>query len=157
MKRGLDRVDTKILSLLTEKARLSHNVIAMSVNLSRNAVRLRIERLERDGYIRGYTIRHGSPEADSAPIRALMFIYRKDRMRGGEVIAYVRTVPEVVACDVMSGELDVLLHIEATSPERIHKLWEEVAALQGVLDTVTSFVLTRSKDSRSCRTDMVPT
>jgi Lrp/AsnC family transcriptional regulator, leucine-responsive regulatory protein len=32
----------------------------------------------------------------------------------------------------MSGELDVVLHIEATSSERIHKLWEEVAVLQGI-------------------------
>lgn len=157
MKRMLDRVDTKILSLLTENARLSHNDIAASVNLSRNAVRLRIERMERDGYIRGYTIRHGLPEADSAPIRALMFVYRKDRMRGFDVIAHVRTFPEVVVCDVMSGELDVVLHIEAASSERVHKLWEEIAALQGVFNTVTSFVLTRSKDLHACRTGAVPT
>ncbi|WP_230953599.1 MULTISPECIES: Lrp/AsnC family transcriptional regulator [Burkholderia cepacia complex] len=157
MKRVLDRVDTKILTLLTENARLSHNDIAASVNLSRNAVRLRIERLERDGHIRGYTVRRGSPLADAVPIRALMFVYRKDRMRGADVIGHVRTVPEVVACDVMSGELDVVLHIEAASSERIHKLWEEVAALQGVLNTVTSFVLTRSKDERHCQMDIAAT
>ncbi|MFC5430695.1 Lrp/AsnC family transcriptional regulator [Paraburkholderia sp.] len=149
MKRILDKVDEKILAQLTENARLSHNDIAGSVNLSRNAVRLRIERLERDGFIRGYTIRPGGATPDSQPIRALMFVYRKDRMRGLDVLRHVRSVREVVACDVMSGELDIVLHIEAPTSDRIHKLWEEIAALPEVLNTVTSFVLTRSKNTVS--------
>jgi Lrp/AsnC family transcriptional regulator, leucine-responsive regulatory protein len=147
MKRVLDKVDEKILAQLTENARLSHNDIALSVNLSRNAVRLRIERLERDGFIRGYTIKTGVATPESEPIRALMFVYRKDRMRGLDVLHHVRTVREVVACDVMSGELDIVLHIEATTSVRVHKLWEEISALPEVLNTVTSFVLTRAKSS----------
>lgn len=145
MKRVLDRIDEKILEQLTENARLSHNDIAASVNLSRNAVRIRIERLERDGYILGYTIRSCLSEPETDPIRALMFVYRKDRMRDGDVFRYVRSVAEVVACDVMSGELDIVLHIEARNSARIHRLWEEISALPGVLNTVTSFVLTSSK------------
>ncbi|SAL63476.1 AsnC family transcriptional regulator [Caballeronia arvi] len=147
MKRVLDKVDETILAQLTEDARLSHNEIARSVNLSRNAVRLRIERLERDKFIHGYTIKSGVAALESGSIRALMFIYRKDRMRGIDVLRYVRSVREVVACDVMSGELDVVLHIEATTPDRVHKLWEEISALPEVLNTVTSFVLTRAKCS----------
>jgi Lrp/AsnC family transcriptional regulator, leucine-responsive regulatory protein len=147
MKRVLDKVDEKILAQLTENARLSHNDIALSVNLSRNAVRLRIERLERDGFIRGYTIKTGVATPESEPIRALMFVYRKDRMRGLDVLRHARSVREVVACDVMSGELDIVLHIEATTSDRVHRLWEEISALPEVLNTVTSFVLTRAKSS----------
>jgi Lrp/AsnC family transcriptional regulator, leucine-responsive regulatory protein len=147
MKRVLDKVDETILEQLTLNARLSHNDIAVLVNLSRNAVRVRIERLERDGFIRGYTIKSGLATLESEPIRALMFVYRKDRMRGLEVLGHVRSVREVVACDVMSGELDIVLHISANTPDRIHKLWEEISALPGVLNTVTSFVLTRLKNS----------
>ena len=53
MKRTLDKIDERIIEELTRNSRLAHNDIAMKVNLSRNAVRLRIERLERDGYIKG--------------------------------------------------------------------------------------------------------
>jgi Lrp/AsnC family leucine-responsive transcriptional regulator len=147
MKRVLDKVDDRILAQLAENARLSHNDIAITVNLSRNAVRLRIERLERDGFIRGYTIRKGAATPESEPIRALMFVYRKDRMRGGDVLRYVRSMREVVTCDVMSGDIDIVLHVEAASVDRIHKLWDEISALPEVLNTVTSFVLTRAKDA----------
>lgn len=147
MKRSLDAVDEKILAKLTENARLSHNEIAAIVNLSRNAVRARIERLERDGIIRQYTIRTGSFGVDTQPIRALIFVYRKDRMRGGDVLAFIKSAHEVLSCDVMSGDLDIVLHVEAMDADRIHRLWRSLSSLPGVMNTVTSFVLSRIKDS----------
>ncbi|AXI60047.1 AsnC family transcriptional regulator [Pseudomonas kribbensis] len=145
MKRTLDKVDEKILEELTWNSRLAHNDIAMKVNLSRNAVRLRIERLERDGYIKGYTIVKGSAFSEHPPIRALVFVYRQDRMRGAEVVRFVAGIPEVVACNVMSGDLDIVLTVEATSSDRINKVWADIASLPGVMDTVTSFVLSHTK------------
>jgi Lrp/AsnC family transcriptional regulator, leucine-responsive regulatory protein len=145
VKRTLDRIDEKILLRLTENARLSHNEIASSVSLSRNAVRLRIERLERDGFIRGYTLMSTAAMSGEEVIRALIFVYRRDRMRSAEVIKHVRSIQDVVVCDVMSGELDLVLHIEASSASRIHQIWTEISALPEVLNTVTSFVLTRAK------------
>ncbi|AKK00513.1 MULTISPECIES: Lrp/AsnC family transcriptional regulator [Pseudomonas] len=145
MKRVLDKVDEKILEALTRNARLSHNDIAMKVNLSRNAVRLRIERLERDGYVRGYTIVKGMPSNDTGPIKALIFVYRKERMRDAEVVRCVVSMPEVISCNVMSGDWDLVLTVEAINADRIHKVWAEISALPGVLNTVTSFVLSSAK------------
>ncbi|WP_250475177.1 Lrp/AsnC ligand binding domain-containing protein [Caballeronia sp. GAFFF1] len=147
MKRVLDRIDEKIIVQLTTNARSSHNEIAHSVNLSRNAVRLRIERLERDGFIGGYTLKRPVYERDEDVVRALIFVYRKDRMHSVDVLQKVRSVPEIVACDVMSGEMDLVLHIEASSASRVHRIWHDVSALPEVLNTVTSFVLTRAKAS----------
>ncbi|MCE0463381.1 Lrp/AsnC family transcriptional regulator [Pseudomonas uvaldensis] len=141
MKRVLDKVDEKILEELTRNARLAHNDIAIKVNLSRNAVRLRIERLERDGYVRGYTIIKGMPSTDTGPIKALIFVYRKDRMRDADVVRSVIAMPEVTSCNVMSGDLDIVLTVEAMSSDRIHRVWSEISALPGVFNTVTSFVL----------------
>jgi hypothetical protein len=42
--------------VLTRNGRISHSELASKVLLSRNAVRQRIERLEREGHIAGYTI-----------------------------------------------------------------------------------------------------
>lgn len=145
MKRVLDKVDERILEELTRNARLAHNDIAMKVNLSRNAVRLRIERLERDGYVRGYTIIKGMPSTDAGPINALIFVYRKDRMRDAEVVRSVVAMPEVISCNVMSGDLDIVLTVEAMSSDSIHRVWSEISALPGVLNTVTSFVLSCTK------------
>lgn len=65
MKRILDRADERILAELTRNARIPHAELAEKVNLSRNAVRQRIERLERDSLILGYTIVAG--EESRAP------------------------------------------------------------------------------------------
>lgn len=48
---GLDNIDRKIVSLLTENSRMSYVDIAKEVNLSRVAVKARIEALEESGVI----------------------------------------------------------------------------------------------------------
>ena len=63
----LDRADERILGELTHNARMSHAELAEKVNLSRNAVRQRIERLERDGQIQGYTIIVGDGTPRASP------------------------------------------------------------------------------------------
>lgn len=65
MKRLPDRADERILAELARNARIPHAEIADKINLSRNAVRQRIERLERSGHIGGYTIIAG--EGGDAP------------------------------------------------------------------------------------------
>jgi DNA-binding Lrp family transcriptional regulator len=140
VKRILDPLDERIIAELRLNARAAHAELATKVNLSRNAVRQRIERLERDGAIQGYTVRTGEGR-QALSINAVIFVYRYDRMRGAEVLQALRAIPEVIQCDVMSGEFDLMLRVGAASPERVHKVWNEISALPGVENTVTSFVL----------------
>ena len=80
MKRILDPLDERILAELTANARIAHAELGLKVNLSRNAVRQRIERLERDGAIQGYTLRIGEGRRPSSLINAVIFVYRYDRV-----------------------------------------------------------------------------
>lgn len=141
MKRILDPLDERILAELTANARIAHAELGAKVNLSRNAVRQRIERLERDGAIQGYTIRQGGSGQPASLISAVVFVYRHDRMRGEDVLSALREIPEVVQCDVLSGEFDLMLRLQAASPDRVHLVWKQIAAMPGVENTVTSFVL----------------
>lgn len=70
-----------------------------------------------------------------------MFVYRHDRMRGGEVIQALKRLPEVVSCDVISGEFDLVVRVEASATDRIREIWQEVSVLPGVRDTLTAFAL----------------
>lgn len=141
MKRILDPLDERILAELTANARIAHAELGAKVNLSRNAVRQRIERLERDGAIQGYTIRQGGADPQTSLISAVVFVYRHDRMRGEDVLSALHEIPEVVQCDVLSGEFDLMLRLQAASPDRVHRVWKQIAAMPGVENTVTSFVL----------------
>lgn len=144
--RPLDATDRQLLDALRRHARSSHADLAARVHLSRNAVRQRIERLERDGFILGYTIRERPPER--APVAATLLISRADRMRGAEVIEVLRAIPEVVQCDVVSGELDLVVRLEAADAERIRERWSELARLPGVSDIVTAWSLSTVVDRR---------
>ncbi|MGP3920291.1 Lrp/AsnC family transcriptional regulator [Nonomuraea sp. 10N515B] len=145
----MDAVDEKIIAELTRNARISHAQLGHRVRLSRNAVRQRVERLERQGVIGGYTIVRPSSTRDREFVAAHMLVYRQDRMRGGDVLAAIRRIPEVVACDVLSGEFDLLVSLEARSLERVQGIWQDIAQMPGVRDTVTALILSRVVNRRS--------
>ena len=136
----VDAIDEKIIAELTRNGRISHSELAGKVLLSRNAVRQRIERLERQGHIAGYTIvRAGDDTGDV--VSALVLVYRQDRMRGGDVLAALKRIPEVVICEILSGDFDIMVRLEAASLERVRVIWEDIAQMPGVRDTVTALTL----------------
>ena len=139
-----DAVDERILSELQADARIPLVTLAARVHLSRNAVKHRMERMERDGLIAGYTL--ARPRVDDGRVTAIVLVYRADRMRGAGVITELTRIPEVVQCDILSGQFDLLVTIRAESMERIGQIWERIAALPEVSDTVTSVSLTRVID-----------
>ncbi|MGX5769264.1 Lrp/AsnC family transcriptional regulator [Microbacterium trichothecenolyticum] len=142
----LDDIDQQLLTALTAEARLPMVALASKVHLSRNAVRQRIERMERDGIIAGYTVVRGN--ASRPRVTALVMVYRVDRMRDDRVIAALRGIPEVVRCDVLSGAYDLFVTLEADSMDRVGQIWEQIAALPGVADTVTAVSLSTAIDRR---------
>ena len=120
--------------------------LAAQVHLSRNAVRQRIERMERDGVIAGYTVLRGA--ASRPRVTAMVMVDRVDRMRDDRVIPALRGIPEVTRCDVLSGAYDLFVTLEADSMDRVGQIWEQIAALPGVADTVTAVSLSRAIDRR---------
>lgn len=142
----LDDIDQQLLAALTADARIPMVTLAGKVHLSRNAVRQRIERMERDGVIAGYSAIRGS--ASRPRVTAMVMIYRVDRMRDDRVIAALRGIPEVTRCDVLSGAYDLFVTLEADSMDRVGQIWEQIAALPGVADTVTAVSLSRAIDRR---------
>ena len=137
----LDEVDKKIIQALTDNARMPVSDLSRLVNLSRNAVTHRIQRLEKSNVIKGYQVILGDGLPAKDAVVAIMMVYRKDRMRGKEVIKYVEKVSEVVSCYIMSGDYDVILNVQARSHGRIHEIWQDISALSSVDDTRTTFAL----------------
>ena len=136
----MDAIDEKIVAELTRNARVSYAELASKVLLSRNAVRQRIKRLERHGNIAGYTIVRAGDDTDEVA-SALVLVYRQDRMRGGDVLAALQRIPEVAICEILGGDFDIMVRLEAPSLERVRGIWEEIAQMPGVRDTVTALTL----------------
>lgn len=144
----LDDIDRKILDELTSDARIPVATLAQRVHLSRHAVRHRIDRLEALKIITGYTVRLGEGPAKKPTTRAIIRVYRRDRMRGTEVTEAIARIPEVTYCYVVSGDSDLIVHIEAETQDRVNAIWSHLSNLPGVADTNTAFVLSSIVDRR---------
>lgn len=59
MLRGLDDTDNKIVGILTRNGRASFTEIGESLGISRVAVKKRVEKLEKQGVIEGYSAKIG--------------------------------------------------------------------------------------------------
>ena len=146
----MDAIDQKIITELSRNARVPYAELASHVLLSRNAVRQRIERLERQGHIAGYTIVRAGDDTGDA-VSAIVLVYRKDRLRGGDVLAALKRIPEVVICEILSGDFDIIVRLEAPSLQRIRAVWEDIAKMPGVQDTVTALTLSSVVNRRPGR------
>lgn len=142
----LDSIDQKILDELLADSRVPITTLATKVGLSRFAVTHRINKLEAHKVIAGYTILVKPRALKKSVVKAIIMVYRKDRMRGAEVTSAISKIPEVTYCAILSGEFDLMVHIEADTQERINEIWTSLANLQGVSDTRTSFQLSTPVD-----------
>ena len=62
-------------------------------------------------------------------------------MRGGDVLAALKRTPEVVICEILSGDLAIMVRLEAASLERVRVIREAIAQMPGVRDMVTALTL----------------
>jgi len=135
--RVLDPLDLQLLALLEMDGRMSHARLARRVGRSRSAIQERIERLERMGHIAGYTIRRGHRPAD---VQAYLLVTASGASHD-TLAAALQTLPEVRVCDSVSGELDLIVQVQAHDIAGVDRVRAAVAALPGVARTRTALVM----------------
>jgi DNA-binding Lrp family transcriptional regulator len=137
---GLDEIDYRIVALLREDARRSFQDIGRHVSLSAPAVKRRVDRLEREGVIRGYTATV-DPVAFGWHTHAFVELFCEGRMSGGAVRDAVATHPEVAGAYTIAGEPSAILHVRAADTQHLERTLERIRDTDGVLRTQTQVVL----------------
>jgi DNA-binding Lrp family transcriptional regulator len=136
----MDDTDRRIVALLRENARRSFQDIGQHVHLSAPAVKRRIDRLERDGVIRGYTA-----EVDSGAFgwhaEAFVDLYCEGGMPAEAIKQAVAGEPGVVSAHTVAGEASALLHVMARDTQDLELCLERIRATDGISRTVTEVVL----------------
>ncbi|WP_243317931.1 Lrp/AsnC family transcriptional regulator [Geothrix paludis] len=144
-KPDLDDLDRRLLAELGADARLTQVALAARVGLSRSAVQERLKRLERDGVILGYTLRLGQ---DSRPgVRAYLLV-RGSGPSHERALKRLEAFPEVRVADSVSGDIDLVLQLEADRLEDLNRIRDEVARLPGIASTQTLLVMAARFDRR---------
>jgi len=130
----LDRYDRAILKTLQKDGRISNVQLANLVSLSESACLRRVRALEDSGMIDRYVALISQPKAGfSADIFVHIGLHREEQSELAAFEEAVRSVPEVMACYLMTGEFDYLLRVvvrDMADFERIHK--ECLTRLPGV-------------------------
>jgi DNA-binding Lrp family transcriptional regulator len=136
----MDEIDHQIVALLRENARRPFQDIGGRVALSAPAVKRRVDRLERDGVIRGYSA-NVDPSAIGWNTHAFVELFCEGRMSGDEVREAVSEYPEVEAAYTIAGAPSAILHLRAADTQHLEQALERVRDTPGVIRTQTQVVL----------------
>mgnify|MGYP001822167127 CR=1 FL=1 len=147
--RKLDRTDRLILTTLQDDGRISNVALARKVNLSPTPCLERVKRLERHGFIRGYTALLDPHKVDAG---VLVFV-EIDLMRNSpdafrEFRREALKLPELLECHLVSGNFDYLLKARVKDMKEYRELLgEKILALPGVSDSRSYVVMEEVKES----------
>ncbi len=135
----MDVIDEKLLTALRENARASTAQLARLVGRSRTSVQSRIERLEKQGIIAGYTIRL-APEHRLGAVRAHVMI-KIGAKEARAVTAALRAIEQVRVLHSVSGDVDLIAVAATRSVDEMDQVIDRIGALDGVERTTSSIIL----------------
>ena len=136
-----------MLSLLTQNARAPVASLAQSLGLARSTVQSRLERLERDGVIAGYTLRLGEA-ARGEHIRATALL-QIEPMTLPAVLSRLKALPEVRAAHTASGRFDLIVRLSAPTTHALDRALDGIGDVPGVRSSESLIHLSTRIDRRA--------
>lgn len=120
----LDQTDMQILNLLTKNSRMQWQEIGEEVHLTGQAVRNRINKMEKLGVIQGYTIKINSKMIGKELI-AFVTIFMKTTDHGS-FQKYIQNNPLISEANRISGEGCYLIKVIASTQEELVGILDEI-------------------------------
>ena len=136
----IDDIDRQIIALLRDDARRSFQDIGARVALSAPAVKRRVDRLRRDGVIRGFTTLI-DPGRFGWHAMAIVELTTEGRFSGADIKTAVSGHPEVAAAYTVAGEASAILVVRAEDTVHLEKVLERLRETPAIIRTRTAVVL----------------
>ena len=140
----LDEVDHRLLNLLRENARASTADLARRLGLSRTTVQSRMERLERNRVVAGYTVKV-TDAVEAGLVRTYVLVTLAPKQTRAVETA-LRRIPEVRTLHSVSGPFDLLAIVAAASIGELDAVIDRIGLLEGVERTTSAIVLSTRID-----------
>jgi DNA-binding Lrp family transcriptional regulator len=140
LSRPLDATDRNLIALLRQNSKRTFADLGQEVSLSAAAVKRRVDRLQRDGVIRGYGAIIDAKVLGEA-VEALVEIYCSDSTAPADVRASVEHLPEVIEAFTVSGEPDAVVRVRVESIRHLEKVVERLRRDRNIVRTRTLIVL----------------
>ena len=147
--RKLDRTDRRILECLQTDGRISNVDLARKVNLTPTPCIERVKRLERHGYIRGYTAL-----LDPQMVGASLLVFVEIDLSHNSPDAFrkfreeARKLPEVLDCHLVSGNFDYLIKARVSDMKAYRELLgDKILSLPSVNGSRSYVVMEEVKET----------
>lgn len=136
----MDTLDSRLVALLKDNARLTMAELGRAVGLSRTATLARVRRLESAGVIRGY---HADVVAapDESHVARVGIVVKTDNTP-----AYIRRLVAtqgVTQVETVAGEFDVLVRVAAATAADLDEILDRITGWRETVRTTTFVVLKR--------------
>ncbi|NKB39286.1 MAG: winged helix-turn-helix transcriptional regulator [Gammaproteobacteria bacterium] len=149
----LDRTDLNILRQLQGNGRMSNVELSQSVNLSPAPCLVRVKKLEKEGFISGY-----SAELDALKLGLGLLAYVEITLNRTTPDIFekfktsIQDIDEIEDCHMVAGGFDYLLKVRCRDMEDYRRiLGEKIAAISGISQTHTYVVMEQVKTGRTIK------
>lgn len=136
--------DDQLINLLRENGRMSVAEISRRMNVSRTAAQMRLQKLERNGTIKGYSVAL-SPHYLKTRVRALVMIKFPPNKRS-QIEAELSDISYVTSLYSISGSFDLAGIVSAPDMESLDNIIDTIGCLEGIDETMSSIILSTKID-----------
>lgn len=150
----LDKIDIKILNMLQENARVKRSTLAEAVSLSLPSLSERLKKLEEHGVIEGYYTKLNE-KSFGFDIMVFIVVFQDSSKNYGMLTENVHNTPEILECYSILGEGSHLMKAIVKDTASLEQLLAKIQSWPGINHTVTSFVLSKTKESNKLHINQI--
>ena len=139
----------ELLKLLRDDASLTPSQIAARLDRDESEIGSQIKSMEEDGVILGYCTVINENKLEVDLVRAVIEVKITPEREGGfdRLASRIAKFDEVRSCYLMSGGYDLMVVVEGSDLKAVSSfVSEKLATIQGVISTVTHFMLKPYKE-----------
>lgn len=124
----LDKKDRDILYLLDVNGRLTYSQLAKRTRISKQLVKYRINRLESEGFIKGYFTMIDTSRLGYTTFRVYLKFRNLTPEKKRKFIEYLKNQKSIWAVVLIAGKWDIALGISVKDIYDYYKTWEKILA-----------------------------
>lgn len=135
-------MDSTILKILGQEARISFSDLGRRIGLSANAASARVQRMEDDGVILGYRAILAEDVTGPGPnLEAFIDIRLRADADSATFLAWAKTTPPVRDAVHVTGPYDYILHVVVPTTKALDQLLRMLKTDGGAAQTQTRLAL----------------
>ena len=140
----IDKLDRKILGILSQNARIPFKDVAAECGVSRAAIHQRVQHLIENGVIIGSGF-HVNPKSLGYTTCTYVGLNLERGSMYRDVVERIATIPEVIECHFTTGSYTMLVKLFAKDNEQLMDLLNNrIQSIPGVVSTETLISLEQS-------------